>query len=303
MKKSSIFLLSTSILLLSLTVFAISHTFNSFAPDLPELRENAFQRGAPGATAVRVGTIHTGIWKTRNLIQTGRYRRFTGSGTKQYQEVSFRNEPVAINCSPRYVNGQWLSCPTPLLIDLGQSDFSLTKQNRGVFFDFNGDGQETHTHWVAKDTDDAFLALDLNLNGTIDNGTELFGDSTTINSTNSLASDGYEALAQYDINKDGKINKVDSIWNSLLLWNDVNGNGISEDNELSFVKESGLKKFILKVKTDLDNIDLNGSLLQDWSWVRTNESFRPRRVKMVDVYFAPIENTQYLDYEFINQSC
>ena len=89
-----------------------------------------------------------------------------------------------------------------------------------------------------------------------------------------------DALAQYDSNQDGKITKKDNLWNRLILWNDSNGTGTSDVDEISFVHDSTLE----------GNSDVNGSLLQDWSWVKTNRSSDIRRVKMVDVYFSPINN-------------
>ena len=129
-------------------------------------------------------------------------------------------------------------------------------------------------------TDDAFLVIDLNSNGMIDDGTELFGDNTLIITENKNSIDGCDALAQYDSNQDGKITKKDNLWNRLILWNDSNGTGTSDVDEISFVHDSTLE----------GNSDVNGSLLQDWSWVKTNRSSDIRRVKMVDVYFSPINN-------------
>ncbi|MFA5453970.1 MAG: hypothetical protein WC272_01475 [Sulfurimonas sp.] len=63
--------------------------------------------------------------------------------------------------------------------------------NSPILFDHDGDGVKTATGWVK--SDDALLVLDRNANGTIDNGSELFGDQTLVNGVK--ATDGFAALS------------------------------------------------------------------------------------------------------------
>lgn len=129
------------------------------------------------------------------------------------------------------------ACNSPLILDLNNDGIHTTDLGWPVRFDIDSDGVPELTGWTLPDSGDAFLWLDLNRNGVADSGLELFGDATLL-PDGTFARHGFEALAVYDSpdfggNGDGRISRLDLVWEQLLLWNDRNHNGRTDRGEVS----------------------------------------------------------------------
>lgn len=124
-----------------------------------------------------------------------------------------------------------VGCGSPILVDVGGRSYHLTAPSDGVRFDLRDEGVKRQVSWTDGRVENAFLARDLNGNGTIDSGAELFGNFTRLRS-GARARNGFEALQELDGNGDGSLDANDFYWTDLLLWTDRNHDGISGADEL-----------------------------------------------------------------------
>jgi len=136
-------------------------------------------------------------------------------------------------------NIRWLDIQTsPHMCEEQHSPLALDTTGEGlkfsgptsVMFDITGSGTPVPTGWIAGHGN-GLLARDLNHNGFIDDGTELFGTATVM-ANGERAPDGFTALKELDDNGDGFITPADASYSTLLVWVDANHNAVSEPNEL-----------------------------------------------------------------------
>jgi len=179
------------------------------------------------------------------------------------------------------VCGDMLPNCTPIVIAVGQdSNYQFTSAEDGVWFDMDGDGVLNLVAWTRPGDPVAFLALDLNGNGIIDNGTELFGNSTILPNGQSVGN-GFDALAYYDANGDGIIDPLDPIWPSLRLWIDWNHDGVSQNWELYRLEDWGVTSISVEYRT-INRRDAYGNLYR----LQASCKLGGRTRFAYDVYFS-----------------
>ena len=155
----------------------------------------------------------------------------------------------------------------PLALDLDGDGIETVSAAgfSGSLFDHNGNGIRTATGWIAPD--DGLLVRDLNGNGIIDNGAELFGDNTKL-ADGSFAKHGYAALAELDSNGDGIVSAADAAFQTLRVWQDLNQDGISQANELRTLEELGIQSLDIAYKDANKNLGNGNTLAQQGSYTK-----------------------------------
>ena len=128
---------------------------------------------------------------------------------------------------------------SPLVVDLDGDGVETTTTEDGTHFDHDNNGFAEKTSWVGKD--DGLLVRDINGNGQIDDGTELFGNNSVL-SSGEKAANGFEALADLDSNGDNIFNNQDEAWNQVKVWQDANSNGVVDEGELFALEQANMYK-------------------------------------------------------------
>lgn len=106
-----------------------------------------------------------------------------------------------------------------------------------VLFDHIGNGVRIATTWIT--AKDGFIALDLNRNGVVDDGTELIGNHFK-SATAGRAENSFKAFSSIDDNHDGVIDTKDAVYSKLTVWQDRNSDGICQSTEMRSLEKSGV---------------------------------------------------------------
>jgi hypothetical protein len=130
---------------------------------------------------------------------------------------------------------------SPIVIDLRNDSVqdNLTSAEGGVLFDLQDIGSPVRPAWTSARSSVGFLVRDVNGNGRIDSGAEMFGDATVLRD-GSHAANGFKALADLDDNHDGVIDVRDAVFTQLRIWVDSNHDGVSQAQELSTLDSAGI---------------------------------------------------------------
>jgi hypothetical protein len=166
-------------------------------------------------------------------------------------QMSCCGEGYEYGCIPQtcvLVSGcpQWdATCWTPLVISFDDAPVEY-RADRAHAFQLSSAGP-TPTDWPTAKT--PWLALDRNGNGSIDDGSELFGSMTML-ADGRRAAHGFEALRALDFDGNGLIDERDPAFAELGLWSDRDGDRRSGAGELATVSQAGIVSIDLRYRSD-----------------------------------------------------
>ncbi|MGN0375198.1 MAG: hypothetical protein ACI4EN_06815 [Butyrivibrio sp.] len=128
----------------------------------------------------------------------------TEDGREFNFDISFEMSRSFSQSIETYTENEIFMCD-PLVLNFKGDVAELSDQK--FFFDLDCDGVEEEISYMQGNS--GFLALDLNGDGKINDGRELFGTTS---------GDGFKDLSKYDADNNGWIDENDSIFNSLKVW-------------------------------------------------------------------------------------
>ena len=188
---------------------------------------------------------------------------------------------------------------SPIVLDLNFNSkpdlIDVWNEKKKVYFDLRAEGKSVRTGWVG--SQDGFLVLDENGAGKVIDGTTMLGEYTLKRGDASSKGqknfeNGFAALAQWDDNKDGKINQDDPIFSKLKVWIDRNSNGSVDKSEM--VSLGKLKIAEISLAYEKAGTEVSPYVVAD-NEVRLKGTFKTSDGKMRSLYDVWFKQRRFSD--------
>jgi hypothetical protein len=167
--------------------------------------------------------------------------------------------------------------PLMLFFDKKYPDF-----NGVSLFPLHGVAKGSRVNWPEAGSTGFFLARLSKDEKVINKATQLFGQD-------GVSDNGFESLKIHDSDKNGVINSQDQIWKELRLWNDANGNGLSEANEIQTLKAKKIESIDLQYKTTQQKQFGKRARVRESSTFTYESKGKLIQAEVLDVWFTAID--------------
>ena len=189
-------------------------------------KPNNFSYSVLGSVLQRLmsgGVFSTGSGYMQQLLtyQESESTSFSAKGTAITDDGREIDFGISISMSRQFMQHMSIQIPAmqnalfdPLVINVGTDSAKVSSQK--FKFDLDSDGKEDSISMPTRGS--AFLALDKNEDGKINDGNELFGTKS---------GDGFKDLREYDSDGNGWIDENDEVFSKLKVWyKDESGNDV-----------------------------------------------------------------------------
>jgi hypothetical protein len=166
---------------------------------------------------------------------------------------------------------------SPLMLFFGDK---LPKFNGVSAFRLFKIPEGTPVHWPERNAPGYFLARLQAGETAIASYKQLFGQDESFGN-------GFEALKAHDDDKDGVISAKDKIWAELYLWNDANGDGFSQPDELKRPKALGLESVSLAYTTKDESKFGQRAIAREKGTFTFKKKGKRATGNVYDMWFAP----------------
>ena len=168
----------------------------------------------------------------------------------------------------------------PIILDLNGNGVEFLALSEGVHFDLNGDGIKTPISWVAPS--DGLLVMDLDQSGAIESMREVFSDYFN----GQDFSGSLQALASLDSNQNQLIDAQDTLFGKILVWQDINSDGLSQSHELVSLAEANIQS--LSLSSEPSSLIINGTTIESMGAFNLNNG---QQHELAEVRFMAQANT------------
>lgn len=211
-----------------------------------------------GLTAIANSAVSKAFFLYKDVIGWWDMAKWTHDKQNEYYDImekTIRREEATLRGGMRDYMSTATDTRSPLVVDLDGDGVETTTSENGTHFDHDNNGFAEKSSWIGKD--DGLLVRDINGNGQIDDGTELFGNNSVL-SNGQKAANGFEALKDLDSNNNGIFDSSDTTWNQVNVWKDSNQNGKVDEGELLTLEQAGIENIDLNYQNS-NAVDTNGN--------------------------------------------